>query len=219
MKKIKCILASLAFMIFAVMMYPRQASASYWDLDGWSNSNIFIFSINAGWDAMIPADGSDNKLYNGFSAKLSVGIHFLLFISALIEQDLGYIDYDYNIDLGSELESLEISKSQKLFKGGTFLTYPIYFGPIDAGDGFFMANVNLGIGAVYMTTPDNADKDIEAWFGFRPGASLFYVIDRYPAIGFGLEFVYTLAVSESNCFNDESVLHFISTQAKLLFKF
>lgn len=222
--KLQHILAIMLFMAFSLIMCPKTASASgTFDFDGdeWSRDGIFIITLNAGWDAMILSDNDNNKMQHGFSARISAGINFM-YLSILLEQDLGFIEYDPGYELDYEDENIELGgvyKSQKLFKGATFLAYPWYFEVANNDGSYLEGELKLGIGAVYMGTPDFADDDIEAWFGLRPSISLFYVFTHRTTVGFGVEFDYTLAVSDSNCFNNESVLHFITTQAKLLFKF
>lgn len=194
--------------------------------NSWDNDGLFVVGLDAGWDAMIVSNADTNKLNHGFAATITAGLSFWIF-SLLIEQDFGFIEFapgvKNNIFEDSIIDGFfnyNLNKqSQKLFKGGTFLVYPYYFEMAVSGTGHLIGDIKLGIGAVYMNTPDYVEKDIEAWFGLRPSASIFYVFNLKPAIGIGAEFDYTLAASESNCFNNERVIHFISLQAKLVFKF
>lgn len=113
--------------------------------------------------------------------------------------------------------------NEKLFKGATFLSFSDVAGAAIWGqypDIIFQPK--LGVGSVYMNTPHDVDKSVQAWFAVRAALSVNIWLSGFiqdfedsllPVIG--LEFDYTLGISPPNVFDHQRLTHFIGAKFKV----
>ena len=198
--------------LLSVMMCPRQASAD----SPYDTMGMMFANMDAGYETMRLNGNGYQKYNHGFSTTLSAGINILCIMGLQIEQDLGYIDVQRTLE-GS-------SKREALFKGATFVTYPMFSPTLSAASGSLpniMAHVKLGLGGIYMKAPKGADKSVQGWFAFRPAIALLWLSEKYghEGMGGGIEFDYTLAYAESNVFDHRDLVHFFGLKAKFMMTF
>ena len=193
--------------LFVLTARPARADAP---------SYGFLFAnADAGWETMRLHGNSGIDYHHGFSATLSVGMNILCFMGLQIEQDLGFIHLNRTHDgQGSEM----------LFKGATFITWPLFSPPLSAASKNYpnlFVHLKLGVGGIYMEAPKGSGKSIQGWLAFRPTLAILCLSDGYgkDAIGGGIELGYTLAYSESNVFDHRDTVHFLNLKAKFMVTF
>ena len=185
-------------LLFALIARPAKAGSPY------ESMGMFYWNVDAGWETMI-LDGSDYETGNhGFSAKAAFGVNILYFLGLQIEQDFGFIA------LGRKYGDAEM-----LFKGGTLLSWSVFFPEIDE---HISIHARVGVGAVYMNAPKEANSNMQVWFALRPALAILWLSSEYghDAMGGGVEFDYTFATSDSNAFDHNDEVHFFSIQAKFI---
>ena len=157
-------------------------------------------NLAGGWDGMLLKDSDD--INNGGIFTLSVGYRFMSLVGIFIEQDLGFIKPESKISN----DFIEIKlKGDSLFKGGTFATARLFLS-------FLMLETSLrvGVGAMYMQTPNYAEDDWQTWFAFRAGLGLALALGCFRV---GAEFDYTLGSDKDNNFDGKDTTNFLSAKA------
>ena len=174
-------------------------------------------NVDAGWETMLIQNKDYEQFNHGFMMTFSGGLSIYYLFGLVLEQDVGFIDVQCADDS---------HKSEKLFKGGTFLAWPFLL----PSEHLFL-HAKIGIGALYMDTPEGSEKSVEAWFGFRTTLGIFFMADDSvniddvrgsefkDRIGGGIEFGYSLGASKTNVFDQRSVVHFLSVKAKFVMFF
>ena len=178
----------------------------------------FLFAnLDAGWETMrLDAEGYERN-HHGMAVSLAAGMNLWCFMGLGIEQDLGFIALKPKV---------EGAKTENLFKGATFLTWPLFSPPMGAAGWQYpdlMAHVKLGLGAIYMKAPEGSGKNMQAWFAFRPTVAFLYYPDEFSegeaSFGCGLEFAYTLAYAPDYVFDHRDLVHFFVLKAKFIVAF
>ena len=192
--------------ILFITLFPASAHAN----------KMFVeyrpIEFGVGYEDLHLFGSRHNSNNHGLMFSFSGG--FSLLVTGLqIEQDLGYIDFNYKAN------DTDGKHSEKLFKGATFLGLHMRLptGRIWTPDGPVLTpTVKLGIGSVYMQPPKDIDKAIQAWFAIRAaiGTCLTWIYDS--GIGIGAEFDYTLGLSTPNVFDHRRATHFIGAKLVLL---
>ncbi len=173
---------------------------------------IFAFAgADAGWEGMLTKGDNYKKLDNGFKVSLSAGISAAYLFGLQIEQELGFIHYR------PKAESLSLNA---LFKGGTFFMWPLV-APLP----HLLIMPRVGIGVIYMGTPEGIEKKVQNFFGFKAALSLIITADDDPPesgelnLGGGLDLDYTMGAAKDNVFSAQNIYHFFAIKAKFLVTF
>ena len=205
------LLLLLTLCILFPALWPRPAHAN-------PPTDYFpILGLDVGWEDML-TDGAHYEQNNsGLMFTLALGLNLTkigdMYSGFQIEQDLGFID----LRLKGDPQTGTSPSSEKLFKGATLagvngmieLPTPGFFSPRSS----IIFVPKLSVGAVYMKTPEDAEKSIQPWFAVRPSVSLSIWPDKLPLIG--LEFDYTLGISTPNVFDNQRITHFVSLKLKV----
>lgn len=167
--------------------------------------------LNTGWENMLlNGDDADNdyKTNNhGLMFTLTLGVDGVggksedPMMGFQLEQDLGFINVRHKDDKWSE---------KKCFKGATLVGVNLHQN-LPKFD-FIFISPKIGVGAVYMKTPESAAKSIQSWFAVRPSIAINFFCG---ALFIGLEFDYTLGLSTPNVFDHRRITHFVSAKLKL----
>ena len=198
-----------AFSILVTWLFLGHSRAALAHCPG---CGIFLFAdANAGWEGMLTKGDNYKKLDNGFKLSLSAGISAGYILGLQIEQELGFINYR------PQAESIE---QEGLFKGGTFLMWPLV-APLP----HLLIMPRVGIGVIYMGTPEGTEKKGQNFFGFKAALSLVITADDDPPergelnLGGGLDLDYTLGSAKNNVFSVQNTYHFFAVKAKFMVTF
>ncbi len=193
-------LLSFVFCLMTAFIYCESAYADEVPFE--------ILHIDVGWQDMIISGNNYYKNNHGLSTTISRGFTFFGLFGLQIDQELGFI---------SLRKKGENQTNDIYFKGGTFLNLSIFVPTTTVTeDSILMVNGKLGLGLVYMETPEYAEKSAQVWFAFRPSVSIIFMnlnSLKSPFFGGGFEFDYTLAASDPNVFDHKRLSHFLGLKA------
>ena len=216
MKSRHLILSALLLALVTFVFCPEKAQAEAAWVD---SSSTFFANVDVGWNMLMLKNNDLFEEYNhGFNITLSAGTTILYFFGLEIDQELGFIELQHKGDS---------SRNEKLFKGATFFTYPISF-PVKFYNSFLLFQTKLGLGVVYMQSPESAGSSMQTWFGVRPAFAVSYMTSvsvghngfgEGTSIGGGLELGYTYCPAKSNVYDHRSTVHFFGLVAKFIVTF
>ena len=201
--KLLILISTLMMTLALIALSPRQAVCQ-----DWTGVAGAAFSVAPGYELMLINGNGYEMANHGFSTTLSLSGWFF-FITASIEQELGFIDVR---EEGS-------SDHERLFRSATYFALgamlPLGGFPKSRG---LIANIKFGFGVSYMDAPKNSPKDSETWFVFRPALELstnLNVFSTSKQLELGVIIDYTLASAENNAFDNRDLMHFIGLKAKI----
>lgn len=184
-------------------LFPREAHAH-------SGSIHTVLGVDIGWEDMLLGSRAYSVSNHGFMLTLALGLEGvgvpglpsvgMDWTGIQLEQDLGFIDVRHKW----------ASSGDKRFKGATLAGFNGHLFLHHNPD--IMFSSKLGLGAVYIQAPVNAEQSLQAWFAVRPSVGLNFQI---VSIFVGLELDYTLGLSRPNVFDNSRAVHFVSMKLKV----